>query len=49
MTAPPVSDPAANNTVEITYSKANEDALDAIMDCPYAIVYGGSQDVSIVL
>ena len=49
VTAPPVSDPAVNNTVEITYSKANEDALNAIMDCPYAIVYGGSQDVCIVL
>lgn len=47
--APPVSDPPVNNTVEITYSKANEDALNAIMDCPYAIVYGGSQDVCIVL
>lgn len=49
VTAPPVSDPAVNNTVEITYSKANKDALNAIMDCPYAIVYGGSQDVCIVL
>ena len=49
VTAPPVSDPAMNNTVEITYSKANEDAMNAIMDCPYAIVYGGSQDVCIVL
>ena len=49
VTAPPVSDPAVNNTVEITYSKANEDAMNAIMDCPYAIVYGGSQDVCIVL
>ena len=49
VTAPPVSNPAVNNTVEITYSKANEDALNAIMDCPYAIVYGGSQEVCIVL
>ena len=49
VTAPPVSNPAVNNTVEITYSKANEDAMNAIMDCPYAIVYGGSQDVCIVL
>ena len=49
VTAPPVSDPPVNNTVEITYSKANEDAMNAIMDCPYAIVYGGSQDVCIVL
>lgn len=49
VTAPPVSDPAVNNTVEITYSKANADALNAIMDCPYATVYGGSQNVCIVL
>ena len=47
--APRVSDPPVNNTVEITYSKANEDAMNAIMDCPYAIVYGGSQEVCIVL
>lgn len=49
VTAPPVSDPPVNNTVEITYAKANEDALNAILDCPYAIVYGGSQNVCIVL
>ena len=49
VTAPPVSNPPVNNTVEITYSKANEDAMNAIMDCPYAIVYGGSQEVCIVL
>lgn len=47
--APPVSDPPVNNTVEITYSKDNPDALNAIMDCPYAAVYGGSQNVCIVL
>ena len=47
--APPVSDPPVNNTVEITYSKANPDALNAILDCPYATVYGGSQNVCIVL
>lgn len=47
--APPVSDPAVNNTVEIIYSKANEDALNAILDCPYAEVYGGSQNVCIVM
>ena len=48
-TAPRVSDPPTNNTVEITYSKANADALNAILDCPYAAVYGGSQNVCIVL
>ena len=48
--APPVHDPAVNNTVEITYSKANPDALNAILDCPYAIVYGGGdQNVCVVL
>lgn len=47
--APPVQTPAVNNTVEITYSKANADALNAILDCPYATVYGGSQSVCIVL
>lgn len=49
VTAPKVSNPPTNNTVEITYSKANEDALNAILDCPYATVYGGSQNVCIVL
>lgn len=47
--APPVHDPAVNNTVEVTYSKDNEDAMNAIMDCPYAEVYGGNQNVCIVL
>lgn len=47
--APPVTSPPVNNTVEITYSKTNADALKAILDCPYAIVYGGSQSVCIVL
>lgn len=47
--APPVTTPATNNTVEITYSKANADALKSIMDCPYATVYGSNSAVSIVL
>ncbi len=45
--APPVTNPPTNNTVQITYSKKNEDALQ--LDCPYAIVYGGDQNVCIVL
>lgn len=49
VTPPPVHDPPVNNTVEITYSFDNPDAQNAIMDCPYAIVYGGSQSVCIVL
>lgn len=47
--APPVTNPPTNNTVQITYSKANAEALKSIMDCPYAIVYGGDQNVCIVL
>ena len=48
-TPPPVHDPAMNNTVEITYSKANEDAQNSILDCPYATVFGGDTNVSIIL
>lgn len=48
-TAPPVTTPATNNTVAITYSKANEDAYNSIMDCRYAAVYGGNQSICIVL
>ena len=37
------------NTVEITYTKENEEAMAAVMDCPYAITYGGSQEVCVVV
>ena len=47
--APPVENPPRNNTVEITYSKMNADAMKAIMDCPYAIVAGGDTNLSIIL
>lgn len=42
VTAPPVTDPPTNNTVHITYSKANPDAMNSIMDCVYAVPYGGT-------
>ena len=48
-TAPPVTDPATNNTVEITYSKANTDAYNSVMDCEYAMVAGGDTSLSILL
>ena len=48
-TAPPVTDPPTNNTVVITYSKANPDAYNAIMDCPYAVTYGGTGDLCVVM
>lgn len=47
--APPVTQPLSNNTVRITYSLANTDAFNAIMDCPYAIVYGGNQNICMVV
>lgn len=46
--APPVTDPPTNNAVEITYSKANPDALSAVMSCPYAAVCGTGQDLCAV-
>ena len=49
VTPPPVHNPFVNNTVEITYSKANEDAFKSVMDCPYATVFGGNSDVCIIL
>ncbi len=48
-TAPPVSDPPENNTVEILYRKENPDAYNSIMDCTYATVYGGNRDLCVVL
>lgn len=48
-TAPPVTDPATNNTVEIVYSRANADALSSIMDCCYATVAGNGNNLCILL
>ena len=48
-TAPPVTNPPTNNTVVITYSKANSVAMNNIMDCPYAAVYGGTGSLCIVM
>lgn len=47
--APPVTDPPTNNTVEITYKKANPDAYNSVMDCPYAAVFGGNTDLCVVV
>ena len=41
--------PVVANTVKITFTKANEDAYNSIMDCPYAAVYGGEQNVCVVV
>ena len=47
--APPVQDPPVNNTVKITYTKANEKACQAIMDCRYACAYGGTGGAVLIM
>ena len=47
--APTVPVPFYGNTVRITYSKPNPDAYNSVMGCPYAIVYGGDQNICIVV
>ena len=37
------------NTVEVTYTKANPEAMASIMDCPYVGTYGGGRDVCVVM
>lgn len=49
VTEPTHHDPVQANTVKITYTKANTDAYHSVMDCPYAIVYGGNQEVCVVV
>lgn len=49
VTEPKHHNPVVVNSVQITYTKANEDAYNSIMDCPYAIVYGGNQNLSVVM
>lgn len=41
-------EPVQVNTVKITYTKANREAMESIMDCPYAAVYGGNQNLCVV-
>ena len=48
-TEPTHHNPVRVNTVRITYTKQNEDAYNSIMDCPYAIVYGGNQNLCVVV
>ncbi|MGM9555054.1 MAG: hypothetical protein ACI3VM_01250 [Oscillospiraceae bacterium] len=48
-TAPAVTNPPTNNTVRIIYSKENADAFNSIMECPYAVVYGGNDNICVVV
>ena len=42
-------EPVRPNTVQITFTKANPDAYNSVMDCNCAAVYGGDQNVCVVL
>ena len=46
--APPVTYPETNNTVHVTYTKENEAAMAAIMDCSFSAVYGGTGSLCII-
>lgn len=49
---PAHSYPLATNTVRITYELVDtnfQNAFNSIMDCPYAIVYGGVQNICMVV
>ena len=48
-TAPPVTDPATNNTVRITYLLENSTAYDSIDECNYVEVYGGTGELCVVM
>lgn len=47
--APPVTDPPTNNTVEIVYSKANTAAMNNVLNCPYAAVYGTGNELCAIV
>lgn len=47
-TEPTHHEPVQVNTVRITFTKANPDAYNSIMDCNCAAVYGGDQNVCVV-
>lgn len=49
VTPPPVTVPATNNTVRITYNAPNTTAYNNIMDCRFAKVYGGSTSLCVVM
>lgn len=46
---PTYHEPFVANTVKITFTKANPDAYNSVMDCPYAAVYGGDQNLCVVV
>lgn len=49
VTAPDPGDPPANNTVRITYKKANKDARLALFNCRYATVASGGDAAQFIV
>lgn len=47
-TAPPVTTPATNNTVEITFTLPSAHNAESIDSCRYAAVFGGNSNICIV-
>lgn len=47
--APAIQNPPQNNTLHVTYQKADADAVQSIMDCTYGAVYGGAGGAVLVL
>lgn len=51
--APKQHSPVRANTVVVTYTKADAEtyqrAYDSIMDCPYAVAFGGNQNICVVV
>jgi len=48
-TAPAVTTPPTNNTVEIIYSKVNADAYNSIMDCIYTTTAGSGSNLCVLM
>jgi len=47
--APTVHVPAQSNTISARLTYTDNDAFYSIMDCPYAVVYGGNQNLCVVV
>lgn len=47
--APAVTDPPSNNTVHITFTKADEDLYNSVMDCVHASTFGGTGALCVVM
>lgn len=48
-TAPTQTNPSTPNNVKITFAKTDATATSSIMDCPFATIYGGDNDICVVM